>query len=212
MIAIARFWHSLARIEKAVLLFSSAGLLFFAGSAWARNRQIQTLPPIFEDAPQLQNATSETSDATITVHVAGAVANPGVLQLPSDARVSDALQKAGGAKSDGDLNALNLAQILKDGQQILVPIRGAQTVLPDAGLQNGNPKTRAVKTKAPPHPINVNTASAEELQTLPGIGPALAARILARRAQGRFSSLADLDEVSGLGPKKLAALKPFVRF
>ena len=209
MIAITRIWHSFARIEKVILLFCGAGLLFFADSAWSRNRQVETLPPIFEDAPQLQNATSEKSRAPIMVHVAGAVAMPGVLRLPFDARVSDALKKAGGAKPNGDLTALNLAQKLKDGQQVLVPIRGAQKF---AASEDGKPKTRASQIKTAPRSVNVNTASSEELQTLPGIGPALAGRILAKRAQGRFSSMTDLDEVSGLGPKKLAAIQPFVRF
>jgi competence protein ComEA len=209
MIAIARFWHSFARIEKAILLVCSAMLLFFAGGAWSRYQQIETLPPVFEDAPQSQSLPDKTSGAPILVHVAGAVRKPGVLRLPVGARVADALKKSGGARPDGDLNALNLAQKLKDGQQVLVPMRGAQK---NALLENGKPKARATKGKIPPHPVNVNTADAEELQLLPGIGPALAARILAKRAQSRFSSLDDLDEVEGLGPKKLAALKPFVRF
>ena len=209
MIAFARFWHSFARIEKAILLFCGAALLFFAGSAWSRNRQAENLPPVFEDAPPSKTASFKTSVAPITVHVAGAVARPGVLQLPPDARVADALKKAGGAKPDGDLSALNLAQKLKDGQQVLVPVRGAQKI---ATAETENQKGRAVKSKIPPRIVNVNTASSEELQTLPGIGPALASRILAKRAEGRFSSMEDLDEVSGLGPKKLAAIKPFVRF
>ncbi len=209
MIAIARFWHSFARIEKAILLFCSAGILFFAGSAWSRSHQIETLPPVFADAPQVQSIASEKSGAPILVHIAGAVAKPGVLRLPPDARISDALKKAGGAKPNGDLNALNLAQKLKDGQQVLVPVRGAPAVSQSATIGQ---KTRAAKSKIPSRPVNVNVASSEELQTLPGIGPALASRILAKRAQGRFSSINDLDAVSGLGPKKLAAIKPFVRF
>jgi competence protein ComEA len=209
MIAIARFWHSFARIEKAILLFCGAVLFFFAGSAWSRSRQVAALPPVFEDAPQSQSALAGTSGAPILVHVAGAVSRPGVLRLPFDARIADALKKAGGARPDGDLSALNLAQKLRDGQQVLVPIRGAQK---DAALENEKPDQRAAKAKTPLRPVNVNTAGSEELQTLPGIGPALAARILAKRAQSRFSSMDDLDEVEGLGPKKLAAIKPFVRF
>jgi competence protein ComEA len=207
MIAIARFWHSLARIEKAILLFCSAALFFFAGSTWSRQKE--QLPPVFEDAPQQQRAFAGTSGAPILVHVAGAVRKPGVLRLPFGARVADALKQASGAQAHGDLSALNLAQKLKDGQQVLIPVRGAQT---SVALENSKPGQRATKAKAPSRPVNVNTAGSEELQTLPGIGPALAARILTKRAQGRFSSMDDLDEIKGLGPKKLAAIKPFVRF
>jgi competence protein ComEA len=209
MIAIARFWRSFERIEKAVLLFCGGLLLFFAGSAWSRHRQIEQLPPVFQDAPQLRSEISEQSGTPIVVHVAGAVHKPGVLRLPSHARVADAVKKAGGAKPNGDLNALNLAQKLEDGQQILVPVRGVQNV---AALEQGKSKASARKGKVPPRIVNVNTASAQELQTLPGIGPALAARIVQKRTQSRFSSLSDLDEVSGLGPKKLAAIAPFIRF
>lgn len=214
MIAIARFWHSFARIEKAILLFCGAALLFFAGSAWSRSRHAVQLPPVFVDAPQVQNADSGKPGAPILVHVAGAVRKPGVLRLPAEARVAEALKRAGGAKPEGDLNALNLAQKLKDGQQILVPVRGKQNITAQQNIavqQNIRQSGRTSKSKAA-HPVNVNVASAEELQSLPGIGPALASRILAKRAEKKFSSMDDLDEVSGLGPKKLAAIQPFVRF
>lgn len=209
MMILARFWYSFVRIEKAILLVCGAALMFFAGSAWSRHQQMEALPPVFEDAPQAQSLTGKNFGAPILVHVAGAVRKPGVLRLPFGARIADALQKAGGAKTEADVSALNLAQKLKDGQQVLVPLRGAPK---PAALPNGRPKARGAKSKTPPQPVNVNTAGAQELQTLPGIGPALAARILEKRAQGRFSSLDDLDEVKGLGPKKLAAIKPFVRF
>lgn len=208
--AIARFWHSFLRIEKAILLACCAALLFFAGSAWSRNRSVQQLPPVFEDAPKVAGAAaSSKTGAPILVHVAGEVKRPGVLSLRSGARVADALSAAGGAKAGGDMHALNLAQKLKDGEQIRVPRRGEANFV-NTGKVGKPQNDRAAG--APLRVVNVNSASAAELETLPGIGPALAARIIAQRAKGRFSSLEDLDAVSGLGPKKLEDLKPYVTF
>lgn len=179
------------------------------------------LPPVFEDAPQVNKlvgsaGSSKTAASMISVHVAGAVNKPGVLRVPENARIDDALKLAGGAKKNADLNSLNLAQKLKDGEQILLLERGAaaNTVATNgtASTPGADVARNSGQSKRPLRPVNVNTASAAELETLPGIGPKTSANILARRAQKRFRSLDDLDEVKGLGPKKLEKLKPFVLF
>lgn len=141
---------------------------------------------------------SSPSRAAI-VHVAGAVRRPGVYQLGSGARVQDAVRRAGGATAKADVNAINLAAPVQDGVQVVVPRRGAAAAAAAAGSPAG---------VAPSAPVNLNTATAEQLDTLDGVGPATAAKILEYRTQhGGFRSIDDLGQISGIGPKRLAALR-----
>src|SRR4051812_22595242 len=145
------------------------------------------------------------------VHVAGAVREPGVYRLAAGARVQDAVERAGGAKANGDVNAINLAAKVVDGQQVVVPakVRGgaASTAVASGGGAGG------AGTGAPPGaPVSLNSATADQLDTLEGVGPATAQKIIAWRTQhGGFRSVADLGQVPGIGPKKLAALKDKVQ-
>jgi competence protein ComEA len=137
------------------------------------------------------------------VHVAGAVRQPGVYDLPPGARVQDAVRRAGGAKASADLDAVNLAALLADGQQIVVPARGAASVAA-AGA--------GAAADAPTAPVSLGSATLEQLQTLDGVGPATAQKIVAYRTEhGGFRSVDDLANVAGIGPKKLAAIKPHVQ-
>jgi competence protein ComEA len=140
----------------------------------------------------------------IFVHVAGAVRRPGVYTLRAGARVADAVERAGGARAGADLSAVNLASKLDDGRQVLVPRRvgaGAVAALPGA-----------TSPAAPAPPIDLNTATLEQLDTLDGVGPATAQRILDYRTQhGGFGSVDELGQVSGIGDKRLAALRDHVR-
>lgn len=138
-----------------------------------------------------------TQAPTLLVHVVGQVAAPGLVELAPDARVSDALDAAGGPLPDADLAALNLAASVSDGDQIRVPAPGDQVEAPQAAAPGAGDGL-----------INLNRASAAELQGLPGVGPVLAERIVAdREAQGPYASVDDLDRVSGIGPAILANLR-----
>jgi competence protein ComEA len=138
------------------------------------------------------------------VHVVGAVRRPGVYRLDGHARVQDALRRAGGATGRADVSAINLAALIQDGVQIVVPRRGAAGAMPAAGAASG----ASAETGAPSAPVNLNTATEEQLETLDGVGPATAGKILDyRKTHGGFRSVDDLDEVSGIGPKRLEALR-----
>lgn len=138
----------------------------------------------------------------VVVHVAGAVANPGVYRLPADRRVIDAVQVAGGLAPDAQADAINLAAPLVDGERIYVP-RVGEPVAPAAAQP---------ATSAPPAgPVDINRATADELDELPGIGPSTAAAIVAHRDQhGPFASVDDLADVRGIGPAKVEALRGLV--
>jgi competence protein ComEA len=135
---------------------------------------------------------------SVVVHVAGEVREPGVVSLPAGARVADALRAAGGLRRGGRLGPTNLARVLSDGERIEI---GGQA--PDAASGPGGGTSG---------PIDLNTATAEQLDELPGVGPVTAAKILAWRTEhGRFSVVDELAEVPGIGPKTLAELRPRVR-
>lgn len=136
----------------------------------------------------------------LTVHVAGAVRRPGLYRLRAGARVADALERAGGASRRAELTALNLAAKLEDGRQILVPAR--------AGAAGGAAGATTAGSPGADAPINLNTATAEQLDQLDGVGPATAEKILQyRQEHGGFGSLQDLGRVPGIGEKRLATLR-----
>jgi competence protein ComEA len=138
------------------------------------------------------------------VHVVGAVRAPGVVDLGPDARVVDAIGAAGGATDDADLQRLNLAALVTDGQRIAVPRVGEPDPAPALG------DATAPADGAPTGPVDLNTASAAQLETLPGIGPTLAAAIVAERGKAPFTSVDDLGRVRGIGDARLEQLRDLV--
>lgn len=160
-----------------------------------------TLPP-----PSTVTTTPPTVSGPLFVHVAGAVAGPGVYRLAAPARVVDAVAAAGGATADADLDGLNLAAALADGQRVYVPHAGE--VDPAAVPSGGPTPTGESDGEEQAGPVNVNTATAGELESLPGVGPATAAAIVDDRTRnGPFASVDELERVPGIGPTKLAALR-----
>jgi len=140
--------------------------------------------------------------ARLVVHVVGAVRRPGLYRLADGARIADAVRRAGGATRRADLSLVNLAAPIADGSQVVVPRRAPQAA---SGSDEG------ADAAAPGGPIHLNTATVEQLDELPGVGPVTAQKIIDYREQhGAFSSVDDLDAIPGIGPARLEQLREVV--
>jgi competence protein ComEA len=195
---------ALSRRELAGLIAIVAMVLAGAGLWYLRSlpRPVAIRSDV-QRAASMPAAPASPSPSLLLVHVAGLVREPGVYEFRTGDRVVDAVQAAGGPRKHADLDALNLAAPLTDGQQVLVPARG-----PSGGGTGVLPAPGAMAT---PGLVDVNTASGSELDTLPGIGPVLAQRIIDYRTEhGPFATVDDLDDVSGIGPATLEDLRPLV--
>jgi len=201
-------------------LYLALGLLVcFLGARYLRSPA--TTAPVPASAPVArQPATTapapgvrlERADGgLVVVHVAGAVRRPGLYRLPAGARVDDALRRAGGPARRADLTAVNLAAKLEDGRQILVPRLPPPVAGGGAGGGSAAASGGQGQAGPPAAPINLNTATLEQLDTLDGVGPGIATRILDYRQQhGGFRRVEELAEVPGIGAKRLATLTPLV--
>lgn len=166
---------------------------------------------VIESAAEGEGSAAEASDGegaeiealtTVYVHVSGAVVAPGLYELPEDSRVAAAIEAAGGFAEDAATDGVNLARVVSDGEQIAVPTMEEQAA-------SGSEATGAATGGS--SLVNINTASASELDTLPDIGPSTAEKIIAdREANGPFASIEDLKRVSGIGDKKYAQLESLI--
>jgi len=156
-------------------------------------------------APLEPVATTAASQPRLVVHVVGAVRRPGLYRLRDGSRVADAVSRAGGATRKANLAGLNLAAPLVDGTQVLVPARVPAVVSgSSAGDGAGSPAVPAQK-------VSLSTATAEQLDGLPGVGPVTAQKILDYRTEhGSFRSVDDLDAVPGIGPTRIEQLRDLV--
>lgn len=174
-----------------------------AGVAVGETAPLVSTPEV--TAPVASPDVTEAS-AQFQVHVVGQVRSPGVVSLPMDARVQDAIDAAGGASGKADLTQINLARKIVDGERILVPKPG-QKIQEEAPAEAGTGSAPAAGS-----PVDLNTASVGQLDALPGVGPVLAARIIEwRQANGKFTTVDDLNEVSGIGDATMEKLRPLVR-
>ena len=168
-----------------------AGVALVVALALWWQRPVPEIPP---DLPVAEAAAVTRAEDQLIVNVVGLVPTPGLVTVPNGARVADALQAAGGTNPGADLTPLNLARKVTDGEQIAVGIPAPQPL------------------NATTEPLNLNTASKEQLDTLPGVGPVTAQRIVDRRQkQGPFTSLDQLGEIEGIGDAKLTKLRDLLR-
>lgn len=204
---------------RAPALPPEAGLPVAASSPPPSTLPPPTAPPpsapTADDRPHGAIGEGVPADATrgpVVVHVAGAVVGPGVYRLAGDARVHTAIEAAGGVAPDADLDGLNLAAAVVDGERVYVPVVGEvdPTSVPSRSPRAVDPGDPGDPTVAK-GPLDLNLATAAEFDTLPGIGPATAGAIVDDRDRnGPFASVDDLDRVPGIGPAKLAALRDLV--
>ncbi len=172
-----------------VTMLGAAALIVVGAAIWFGPGP-DARPP--DPVPQVP-ASASAGDGAITVHVSGAVTDPGVVTVPAGARVADVVAAAGGATRRADLSSLNLAAPVRDGAIVVVPS------MDDPASPAGSPGAAG---------IDVNTADAPTLEGLPGVGPVLAARIVSyREANGRFDTIEDLLDVPGIGEAKLAGMR-----
>ncbi len=229
-----------ARVRAALLAICLACLLG-SGFVLLKGRQA-TPPPILFGAAPASAAPSTLDPAApaggapkpakrLYVDVAGAVRRPSLYLLPPNSRVMQAVLAAGGPTEAADMDAVNLAEPVKDGEKVFVPKRGTASVptansLPAAALKvpllpvsaalpkpakaSGGSRSQKIGAESGEQ-VSLNTATLEQLERLPDVGPSMAARILAYRQQsGGFSKIEDLTLVTGIGPKKFAKIAPFV--
>lgn len=190
-----RAWLNATPAETAGLAVLLAGALAVAGLVWWTSHPGR---PAGSAAPAA--VPTATAPTRLTVHVAGAVHRPGVVTLPHGSRVTDAIDEAGGAQPDAVLAALNLARVLEDGERVLVPSPDDPEVASAGGA-----------AERPDGRIDLNRATADQLEELPGIGPVLARRIVEHREDhGPFTEVGELREVPGIGERTFQSLAELV--
>ena len=187
--------HQLLPLPRRRVLVAALALLvalLLAGRHWARAGAPSERPVAAQVEPLGVNSAPK-----LVVHVVGAVRRPGLYRLPDRSRISDAVTRAGGPTRRADLSAVNLAAPVADGIQVVVPARAP----PDkAGGET--------PSSGPQGPVHLNTATLEELDALPGVGPVTAQKILDYRQQhGAFASIDELDAIPGIGPARLEQLR-----
>ena len=182
------------------MLLAAALLLmtFCAGATWQNFYHRPSSKPLLQESSQAKLIQWKPS-ASIIVDVSGLVRHPGIVQLSRNSRVKDAIQKVGGVLPDASVSTLNFAATLSDGQQVHVDATASKSTF--TANNTGNKK------------VNINQASTEELESLPSIGPVMAARIVDyRKDHGAFQSLDDLNAVKGIGEKTIEKLQPYIVF
>jgi len=209
-------WRSDRRIAAACLACVALG----AGFAWLRADSASAKPPPPASRPVAASVATAASPTTrparpglLVVDVVGAVRRGGVVRVPTGARVVDVIAAAGGATPDADLARLNLAAPVADGARVAVPRVGAAAPPVDpAAVTGGSGSDGTIGAgAASTGPVDLNTATAAQLDALPGIGPATAAAIVRdRETHGPYASVDDLSRVRGIGPAKLAQLRDLV--
>ena len=200
---------SFTKREQIVILVLVIIVVFIAGyNAVNRGMKVDSNTDAkgMEDEEDIDNEDEE--NAIIMVHITGQVYNPGLVQLESGSRVIDVVNKAGGLTSEADLDRINLARKVADEEKIYIPRIGEdidenkeeiQTVQ-DSGSEEGNSGGK----------ININTASKEEIMTLPGIGEVLATRIIEYRENNKFATIEDIKNVSGIAQRKFEGTKNLI--
>ncbi|MGG3719563.1 competence protein ComEA [Bacillus subtilis] len=192
--------------KKAIILAASAAvftaIMIFLATGKNKEPVKQAVPTEAENTVVKQEANNDESNGTIVIDIKGAVQHPGVYEMRTGDRVSQAIEKAGGTSEQADEAQVNLAEILQDGIVVYIPKKGEETAVQQGGgvsVQSDGGKGALV---------NINTATLEELQGISGVGPSKAEAIIAYREEnGRFQTIEDITKVSGIGEKSFEKIK-----
>lgn len=193
--------------KKAIILAASAAVfiaaIFFLASEKNKEPMKQTVSTETENTEVKQEAFKDESNETIVIDIKGAVKHPGVYEMRTGDRLSQAIEKAGGTSEQADEMQVNLAELLQDGTVVYIPKRGEETAVQQGvggAIQSDGGKGAAL--------VNINTATLEELQGISGVGPSKAEAIIAYREEnGRFQTTEDITKVSGIGEKSFEKIK-----
>ena len=159
---------------------------------------------------------NNTNDDIVIIHITGSVKNPGIVKLKEGSRIEDAIESAGGLTENADITKVNLAYIVEDGTKIKIPSAseediGDEDIIDSKSGDNIIIEENAVPSNNSPQTINVNKATEKEFETLPGIGPSLASKIIEYRNQnGKFESIEDIKNVNGIGDNKYEKIKDLI--
>ncbi|CAM4279516.1 MULTISPECIES: competence protein ComEA [Bacillus] len=192
--------------KKAIILAASAAvftaIMIFLATGKNKEPVKQAVPTETENTVVKQEANNDESSETIVIDIKGAVKHPGVYEMRTGDRVSQAIEKAGGTKEQADEAQVNLAEILQDGTVVYIPKKGEETAV----QQGTGGSVQSDGGKGPL--VNINTATLEELQGISGVGPSKAEAIVAYREEnGRFQTIEDITKVSGIGEKSFEKIK-----
>ena len=208
-----------------VLVVLTCGLLLWQATSTSLSwlSAEATAPPVAQELPAPADPSAEAPSRgdslpksdVIVVHVAGAVKQPGIVRIPRGSRVDDAVKAAGGFSDQADPDSVNLARPLDDGMQVYVPRKGEWVEVEGrVGIADKTSASRPNRAGSDGHlvgKININTADAEQMESLPGIGSVTARAIIEyRKRNGGFRSVEELLEVRGIGEKRLEQIRPFV--
>ena len=196
-----------------IILITIIGIGIYCYTNAIENTSEEEIENVLEVAQT--NTTKETEEKNIFVHIAGCVQKEGMLELSSNSRIADAIEKAGGLTQEADLSDINLAYLLEDGMKIYIPNQNERQEnnekTEDTAKTENTPSMQIQDTNTKQDVININTATQEELDTLPGIGPATATKIIEyRKEKGKFKQKEEIKEVSGIGEAKYEKIKEYI--
>ena len=196
-----------------IILITIIGIGIYCYTNAIENTSEEEIENVLEVAQT--NTTKETEEKNIFVHIAGCVQKEGMLELSSNSRIADAIEKAGGLTQEADLSDINLAYLLEDGMKIYIPNQNERQEnnekTKNIPKEENTPSMQIQDTNTKQDVININTATQEELDTLPGIGPATATKIIEyRKEKGKFKQKEEIKEVSGIGEAKYEKIKEYI--
>ena len=207
------------KINKKILfiIIIISGIIYGVFNYFTQNKNKENLENISQDIiinNQTENITEQNNNQEkIVIHITGAICNEGIYELEENSRIADAVKMAGGLKEDADLKQINLAYVLEDGMKINIPSKNeninedsnnTESYITKENLNSSN-NTKISK-------VNINNATQTELETLPGIGPSTALKIINyRKEKGKFNKIEDIKNVNGIGENKFNKIKEFIK-